>query len=207
MIARLLTTFLLAVSPVLTQAADVSVIVGGWSHHFLPASDRDSLNQTQGTLGLELSTQDWDLQASHQTDSFGCSSNQVSLSRLWELFQPRPWFSGGLLLGAVAAHRCTNAGGIVQISTPEYEPVIGFPPTNTTNCVSDPYQYPYTFCLYNVFSSQFQQPKPKWVYGILPGVYLKLGEWIVFETALVRSPWVGHHLVVYGQLSIKVFSF
>src|SRR5579872_472693 len=100
---RLLAALLFASAPALANAADLSLIMGGWSHHFVPTQDRDGLNQVQGTGGLELTTPDWDVQASHLTDSFGCGSNQLSASRRWELFQPRPWFRGGFTVGAVAA--------------------------------------------------------------------------------------------------------
>lgn len=203
--ALLLATAMLL--PVAATAADISLIVGGWSHHFVPTAERDSLNQNQGTAGLELSTLEWDLQVSHMTDSFGCSSNQAAVAKRWELAQYGSWFHAGAMLGAVAAHRCTDGGHDVQVTTYEYEPVTSDPPTGTSKCVSDPYKFPYTFCLYQVINNEFQEPSPKWVYGVLPGLYATFGDTVNFQVTLLRSPWTGHHLVLYGQLSVKVFSF
>lgn len=211
--ARLLATLILAVAPGISVAADLSVVVGGWSHHFVSASDREALNQTQGTIGVELSTADWDFQASHLTDSFGCSSNQIGAARRWELFQPRPWFRGGLMVGAVAAYRCDTPPTEQTVATEILQTTgwggdfgsVNFGPGYSTYCNFSTATQQETCVLMKV--QQVSVENKKWVYGVVPGAYVEFGDMVNFEMTLIRSPWTGHHLVLYGQLSIKVFSF
>jgi hypothetical protein len=85
----------------------VWAILGGISHHFVPASSRDALNQHQGTVGIEIVRGPWALQLSHMNDSYGCSSNELAAVRRWHEFGDQV-LDGGFMLGTAVVHRCTR---------------------------------------------------------------------------------------------------
>lgn len=201
----------IALIPTVSEASDVSVIVGGWSHHFVPAAERDALNQNQGTVGIELSTTRWTLQVSRMTDSFGCNAKEIAAARRWELFAPRTWLRGGLMLGAIAADRCSDFPTPLtkEVWVGEINP--GNPSETlsgglTQRCHAWVNQY-WQIC--DLYQKQVvgQVQHARWYGGVLPGAFLEVGDRLQAQLSLVRSPWTGHHLVLYGQLSIRVFSF
>ena len=181
------------------------LIATGVSHHFLPESSRRELNQSQHTLGFEVTRGPWAFQASHMTDSFGCSSNEIAVARRWKLFGGRE-VSGGLMLGAMAAHRCTAfpvptrteivplySGANIQTTTAAGT-FVGCNVTGPPECT-----------LYQI--TTIPASSGHWVSGLLPGAWLDAGRRVRLEFTLVQSPWTGHHWVAYAQLLIRLATF
>lgn len=199
--------------PIVSHAASLSLIIGGWSRHFVPGAERQALNQNQGTVGVEISTPSWNVQASRMTDSFGCDAQEIAAARKWDLFAPRQWLHGGLMLGVLAAHRCTH--GVFTTSSVELVPI------GTSNeyiwpnqlgnglyadCPDPGHQPVCTIVQPQTVVTRTQAP-PRWVIGLIPGIYCNIGGNLRAELTLIRSPWTGHHFVAYLQFSVKVFSF
>lgn len=208
---RVLLVVIAALCSSTSEAADVSVVLGGWSHHFVSDDSRRTLNQDQETKGIELSTVAWDFQVSHLTDSFGCSSNQGTAAYRWPLFSSSQSFQGGLLLGGIVGHRCSapptsqyEGTKLIQIGeTTGGAEWLSPPYTNVCETIKGAIR-----CQLYLMQEEWSSRKTvRWVWGVLPGAYLDLGDRVRLETTLIRSPWTGHHIVLYWQLSVKVFSF
>lgn len=209
--SRLTIILPLLVIPAHTHAAELGVIVGGWSHHFIPDQERQALNQNQGTLGLELADGLWDLQASRLEDSFGCRGDEITGAKRWPVFSPQSWLSGGLMLGLTAAHRCSSFPTSVtrEVWVGEINPGDPFATVSgglTQHCHPFGNQYWQICDLYQKQTVRETQHL-RWYLGLLPGAYIDFGSTVRAEITLVRSPWTGHHLVIYGQVAIKLFSF
>lgn len=198
-----------------THKTRVWVTVNGVSHHFVPATERATLNQQQHTLGIEITHGHWAAQVSHMTDSFGCSSNEVAVTRRWRLFGGRE-VSGGLMLGAVAVHRCSGpAMNITQFTRDNsftlppgasLTPVI--PPGDVQICsLSGSPTSPGTYCTVFTVHTAYQPPQATWQAGIIPGAYLDVGSRVRVQFTLIQSPWTGHHLVAYAQVLFRVATF
>ena len=144
-------------------------------------------------------------------DSFGCSSNEIALARRWPLMHADE-IKGGLMLGIVAAHRCTSRGTFRYVTSRRTElvSISTLPGGHYTNCVFDPFPFElgwYCYVPVSVTSPVFSPAVPHWVYGILPGAYLDVGRRVRLEATLVQSPFTGHHLVFYAQLLFRLASW
>ncbi len=180
------------------------LILAGQSHHFVPLTARRSLNQAQHTEGLEFTRGPWVAQMSHMTDSFGCSSNEFAAARRWRMFGGGV-VKGGLMLGIVAAHRCTSFPVPARTEIVPLYSGANIQTTTAGTFVGCNFSGPPECTLYQITTSPASSKH--WVAGILPGAWLDAGRRVRFEFTLIQSPWTGHHWVAYAQVLIRLWSF
>lgn len=180
------------------------LIASGVSHHFVSAAGRRDLNQAQHTLGLEVTHGHWTAQVSHMTDSFGCSSNELAVARRWKLFGGQE-VSGGVMLGAMAAHRCTSFPTSAQTEMVALYSAENIQSSAAGTYVSCDYSAaPQTDCtLYQI--TTIPGSSEHWVSGLIPGAWLNVGRSVRGEFTLVPSPWGNHHWVAYAQLLFRLW--
>ena len=184
------------------------LIVAGQSHHLAPEASRRALNQSQHTIGIEVSRGPWIAQISHMEDSFGCSSNELAVARRWQ-FVHAHGITGGFMLGAMAAHRCAAFPALARtelVALYRAESIQTSAAGTFVSCNYDafpPLAEPCT--LYSIKTTPARGAR--WVFGLAPGFYLDLGDRVRLEATLIRSPWTGHHIVAYAQLLLRLATF
>lgn len=115
-------------------ADGISVIVTGATWHAGDGStERHALNSWQHTIGLDYTNGPWFVQASHMTDSFYCSANEIAAGGRYSMESGSAWDTG-LFIGVTAVARCgewhtwdmrTGVDHISTVRTHFFSPLAG----------------------------------------------------------------------------------